>query len=66
MDDGFTLCEEHRVDFDACSVPQPVRQLREIETLQAETDLQMLTGAFHLVGYGHVCQRRGRSTFKST
>lgn len=44
-----TLCEEHRVDFDASSVSQPVRQLGEVETLKVEANLQILTGALHLV-----------------
>lgn len=45
----YTLCEEHRVDFDASSVFQPVRQLGEVETLKVEADFQGLTGALHLV-----------------
>lgn len=44
-----TLREEHRVDFDAASVSQPVRKLREVETLKVEANLQTLTCAFHLV-----------------
>lgn len=45
----FTLCEEHRVDFDASSVSQPVRQLGEVETLKVEANLKILTIALHLV-----------------
>ena len=52
-----TLREEHRVDFDAASVSQPVRELREVEPLKVEANLQTLTCAFHLVRYGHVCRR---------
>lgn len=44
-----TLCEEHRVDFDSSSIFEPVRQLREEETLKVEADLQGLAGALHLV-----------------
>lgn len=45
----YTLCEEHRVDFDASSVFQPVRQLGEVETLKVEANFQGLTGALHLI-----------------
>lgn len=45
----YTLCEEHRVDFDASSVFQPVRQLGEVETLKVKANFQGLTGALHLV-----------------
>lgn len=60
--DMFTLCEEHRVDFDASSVLQPEWQLREVETLKVEANFQGLAGALHLVGDGLVCQRRDGST----
>lgn len=54
----FTLCEEHRVDFDTSSVSQPVRQLGEVEALKIEANFKILTIALHLVRYGHVCRKR--------
>ena len=52
-----TLCEEHGVNLEAPSVPQPQGQQVEVEALQVEADLQGLPGALHLVRDGHVWGR---------